>query len=90
MGLIKAAVFGFLIALMGCHYGYHSGTVRRGWSGHDQRCCLVIDPDPDLQLSSNSAFLRLTAWELFDHSKKTKTGSNMEVPKIKNGRYEII
>ena len=25
MGLIKAAIFGFLIALMGCYHGYHSG-----------------------------------------------------------------
>jgi phospholipid/cholesterol/gamma-HCH transport system permease protein len=23
-GLVKAAVFGFLIALMGCYHGYHS------------------------------------------------------------------
>ncbi len=25
-GLVKAAVFGFLIALMGCYHGYHSRT----------------------------------------------------------------
>ena len=29
-GLIKAAVFGFLIALMGCQQGYHSGRGARG------------------------------------------------------------
>ena len=29
-GLVKAAVFGFLIALMGCYHGYHS---RRGAQG---------------------------------------------------------
>jgi phospholipid/cholesterol/gamma-HCH transport system permease protein len=23
-GLVKAAVFGFIVALMGCYYGYHS------------------------------------------------------------------
>ena len=30
MGLIKAAVFGFIIALMGCQQGYHSGRGARG------------------------------------------------------------
>ena len=29
MGLIKAAVFGFLIALMGCYYGYHWDVEQR-------------------------------------------------------------
>ncbi len=30
MGLIKAAVFGFLIALMGCYHGYYSGRGAEG------------------------------------------------------------
>ena len=30
LGLIKAAVFGFLIALMGCYHGYHSGRGAQG------------------------------------------------------------
>ena len=30
MGLIKASVFGFLIALMGCYHGYHSGRGAEG------------------------------------------------------------
>jgi phospholipid/cholesterol/gamma-HCH transport system permease protein len=29
-GLIKAAVFGFLVALMGCYHGYHSAGGARG------------------------------------------------------------
>ncbi|WP_028465590.1 MULTISPECIES: MlaE family ABC transporter permease [Nisaea] len=29
-GLVKAAVFGFLIALMGCYHGYHSGRGAQG------------------------------------------------------------
>ena len=29
-GLIKAAVFGFLVALMGCYHGYHSSGGARG------------------------------------------------------------
>ena len=29
-GLIKAAVFGFIIALMGCYHGYHSGRGAQG------------------------------------------------------------
>ncbi|MFK7943354.1 MAG: MlaE family ABC transporter permease [Paracoccaceae bacterium] len=29
-GLIKAAVFGFIIALMGCYQGYHSGRGAQG------------------------------------------------------------
>jgi len=30
LGLIKAGVFGFLIALMGCYHGYHSGRGAQG------------------------------------------------------------
>ena len=30
LGLIKAAVFGFLIALLGCYHGYHSGRGAEG------------------------------------------------------------
>ena len=30
LGLVKAAVFGFLIALMGCYHGYHSGRGAEG------------------------------------------------------------
>jgi phospholipid/cholesterol/gamma-HCH transport system permease protein len=29
-GLIKAAVFGFILALMGCYHGYHSGRGAQG------------------------------------------------------------
>ena len=28
-GLVKAAVFGFLVTLMGCYHGYHSAAARR-------------------------------------------------------------
>jgi phospholipid/cholesterol/gamma-HCH transport system permease protein len=30
LGLVKAAVFGFLIALMGCYHGYHSERGAQG------------------------------------------------------------
>ena len=30
LGLIKATVFGFLISLMGCYHGYHSGRGAQG------------------------------------------------------------
>jgi phospholipid/cholesterol/gamma-HCH transport system permease protein len=29
-GLVKAAVFGFLVALMGCYHGYHSRGGAQG------------------------------------------------------------
>ena len=29
-GVIKAAVFGFIVALMGCYYGYHSRGGAQG------------------------------------------------------------
>jgi phospholipid/cholesterol/gamma-HCH transport system permease protein len=29
-GLVKAAVFGFIVALMGCHHGYHASGGARG------------------------------------------------------------
>ena len=29
-GLVKAAVFGFLVAIMGCYHGYHSGRGAQG------------------------------------------------------------
>ena len=31
-GLIKAAVFGFIVALMGCYNGYHSRAARKAWA----------------------------------------------------------
>jgi len=30
LGLIKAAIFGFIISLMGCYHGYHSGRGAEG------------------------------------------------------------
>ena len=46
-GLVKAAVFGFIVALMGCYHGYHSrgGAAGRGPGDH-QRGGLGLDPDP--------------------------------------------
>ena len=29
-GLVKAAAFGFIVALMGCYHGYHSGRGAQG------------------------------------------------------------
>ena len=31
-GLVKAAVFGYLIALMGCYHGFHSKGGAQGWA----------------------------------------------------------
>jgi phospholipid/cholesterol/gamma-HCH transport system permease protein len=30
IGLVKAAVFGFTVAIMGCYFGYHSGRGAEG------------------------------------------------------------
>jgi len=30
IGLIKAAVFGFILSIMGCFHGYHSGRGAEG------------------------------------------------------------
>ncbi|GIS14750.1 MAG: hypothetical protein CM15mP117_01820 [Alphaproteobacteria bacterium] len=30
LGLLKAAIFGFIIALMGCYHGYYSGRGAEG------------------------------------------------------------
>ena len=58
-GLVKAAVFGFLIALMGCYHGYTSQGRRPGRRhGDDQRGGLGLDPDPDLQLLHHRSLLR--------------------------------
>jgi phospholipid/cholesterol/gamma-HCH transport system permease protein len=38
-GLVKAAVFGFLIALMGCYHGYHS---RGGAEGVGQATTYAV------------------------------------------------
>ena len=58
-GLVKAAVFGFLIALMGCYHGYTSrgGAAGRG-RGHHQRRGLRLDPDPGVRLRADGAVLR--------------------------------
>ena len=58
-GLVKAAVFGFIIALMGCYHGYQLARRRAGRRrGDDQRRGLGLDPDPHLQLRHHRAVLR--------------------------------
>ena len=40
-GLIKAAVFGFIIALMGCYSGYNSGRGAQGVGGATRNSVVV-------------------------------------------------
>ena len=57
-GLVKAAVFGFIVALMGCYHGYQFQGRRAGRRrGDHQRGGLGLDPDPDLQLHPHRAVL---------------------------------
>jgi len=49
-GLVKAAVFGFIIALMGCYHGYHS---RRGAEGVGQATTYAVVSASILILLSN-------------------------------------
>ena len=49
-GLVKAAVFGFLIALMGCYHGYHS---RRGAQGVGQATTYAVVSGSILILTFN-------------------------------------
>jgi phospholipid/cholesterol/gamma-HCH transport system permease protein len=51
-GLIKAAVFGFIIALMGCYHGYHS---RGGAEGVGQATTLAVVSSSILILIFNYA-----------------------------------
>ena len=58
-GLVKAAVFGFIVALMGCYQGYHSkGGAQGVGAGHHQGRRLGLDPDPDRQLRGHRAVLQ--------------------------------
>ena len=49
-GLVKAAVFGFLLALMGCYHGYHSG---RGAQGVGRATTLAVVSASILILGAN-------------------------------------
>ena len=49
-GLVKAAVFGFLLALMGCYHGYHSG---RGAQGVGRATTLAVISASILILGAN-------------------------------------
>jgi phospholipid/cholesterol/gamma-HCH transport system permease protein len=49
-GLVKAAVFGFLIALMGCYHGYHS---KRGAQGVGQATTYAVVSGSILILTFN-------------------------------------
>ena len=49
-GLVKAAIFGFLIALMGCYHGYHS---RRGAHGVGQATTWAVVSGSILILTFN-------------------------------------
>ena len=58
-GLVKAAVFGFLIALMGCYQGYNSRGGAQGvgaatTGGGGQR----LHPDPGVRLRADRDVLR--------------------------------
>ncbi len=53
-GLIKAGVFGFIVALMGCYQGFHSGRGAQG-VGHHQRGGHGLRADPGLELRSHRA-----------------------------------
>ena len=57
-GLAKAAVFGFLIALMGCYHGYNSrgGAEGRG-RGHHRRRRGRLYPHPVQRLRADRAVL---------------------------------
>ena len=58
-GLVKAAVFGFIVALMGCYQGYRSQGRRAGRRRrHHQGRGLRLDPDPDRQLRRHRAVLQ--------------------------------
>ena len=58
-GLAKAAVFGFLIALMGCYHGYNSrGGAQGVGSRDDQRRGRGQHPDPGVRLRADRAVLR--------------------------------
>ena len=55
-GLIKAAVFGFIVALMGCYHGYNSRGGAQGVGAATTYCGgLGLDPDPDLRLRDHQA-----------------------------------
>ena len=58
-GLVKAAVFGYLIALMGCYHGFHSkgGAPGRG-QGHHQCRRDRRDSGANLQLHHHRVVLR--------------------------------
>ena len=50
-GLVKAAVFGFIIALMGCYHGYQLQGGRPGRGPRHHQCRgLGLDPDPGGEL----------------------------------------
>ncbi len=58
-GLVKAAVFGFIIALMGCYHGFHSrGGAQGVGKATTNAVVTAIDPDPDLQLHHHRAVFR--------------------------------
>ena len=58
-GLVKAAVFGFLITLMGCYQGYNSrGGARGRRRGDDRGGGQRLDPDPGVRLCADRDVLR--------------------------------
>jgi hypothetical protein len=58
-GLVKAAVFGFLITLMGCYHGYNSKGGAQGVGlATTNAVVLGLDPDPDRELLHHRSLLR--------------------------------
>ncbi len=61
-GLVKAAVFGFLIALMGCYQGYNSRGGAEGVGAATTAAVVeCVDPDPGVRLCADRDVLRAIA-----------------------------
>lgn len=63
-GLVKAAVFGFIISLMGCYNGYKSKGGAQGVGTGNHKCgCVCIYSDFDIQLCHYRTFLfKIKLW----------------------------
>ena len=72
-GLIKAAVFGFIIALMGCYQRFQFQGRRAGRGQcHHRRGGVGLDPDPGRQLSSHiDPVFHMTAKDRIDRREET-------------------
>jgi len=66
IGLIKAVVFGGIVALIGCYKGCPAGKGRRAWAGHDRGGGLFVHYNPHHEFLPDGDLGQAAAYDMIE------------------------